>query len=245
MGYKIDLHIHTNINPHAYSTLEENIAAAAEKEMTTIAITNHGPALCDSPHWWGLGNIKIIPSVIKGVRILKGVEINILDENANIDINNEIYKCLDIVIGGFHSVPQYGFTGDIDKNTRAIVNLMRSQKVDIFVHLGNPEFPVRYEEIVKVAKECNIALELNNTSLTNARRGSDENCYKLAELANAEGCLISFGSDSHFSSYIGGFDEVEKIVEKVKYPEHLIINSSEERLNEFLKTRKELRPERI
>ncbi|MBP6063108.1 MAG: phosphatase [Fusobacteriaceae bacterium] len=245
MSYKIDLHVHTNINPHAFSTLEENLKAAKEKGMSTVAITNHGPALQDSPHWWGLANMCIIPEYIDGVRILKGVEVNILDEYANIDINQKIYKVMDIVIGGFHDIPEYGETGDIDKNTKAIINLFKSQKIDIGVHLGNPQFPIRYDEVVKAAKECNIAIELNNTSLTIARRGSAPNCLKIAELAKKEGCYISYGSDAHFSSYIGGFEEVEKLVEKVGYPEELIINSSEERLNNFLEMRKSLKPKNL
>ncbi|MEG0137297.1 MAG: PHP domain-containing protein, partial [Cetobacterium sp.] len=90
-NYKIDLHIHTNVNPHAFSTLEENIRAASRKGMKVIAITNHGPALPDSPHWWHLANIAILPEVIEGVRVLKGVEANILDENAKLDINQNVY----------------------------------------------------------------------------------------------------------------------------------------------------------
>ena len=43
--YLIDLHIHTNTSPHAYSTLEENVNRAKQKGMKIIAITNHGPAL--------------------------------------------------------------------------------------------------------------------------------------------------------------------------------------------------------
>ncbi len=247
MNYKIDLHIHTNVNPHAYSTLEENISSAKNKGMTTIAITNHGPALQDSPHWWGLANMDVIPRYVDGVRILKGVETNILDENANIDINQQIFRVMDIIIGGFHDVPQYGETLDEARNTRAIINLMRSQKIDVVVHLGNPKFPVNYEEVVKVAKECNIAIELNNTSLLSPgpRKGSAPNCLKLAELAKKEGCFVSFGSDSHFSLQIGIFDEVEKIIGAVDLPEELIINSSEERLDSFLKLRKTLRPEQI
>lgn len=247
MNYKIDLHIHTNVNPHAYSTLEENIRSAKNKGMTTIAITNHGPALQDSPHWWGLANMDVIPEYVDGVRILKGVETNILDDNANIDINQQIFKRMDIIIGGFHDVPQYGETLDTERNTRAIINLMRSQKIDIAVHLGNPKFPINYEEVVKVAKECNVAIELNNTSLLTpgSRKGSTPNCLKLAELAKKEGCFISFGSDSHFSLQIGIFNEVEKIIKEVNFPEELIINSSEERLNNFLKLRKSLRPKQI
>lgn len=245
MSYKIDLHIHTSMNPHAFSTLEENIRSASEKKMTTIAITNHGPALQDSPHWWGLGNMAIIPEYVNGVRILKGVEVNIIDDNGNIDINNKIYQIMDIIIGGFHDIPQYGDTLNKERNTKSMTKLIESQKVDILVHLGNPQFPIDYEEVVKAAKKAEVAIEINNSSFLNSRRGSAPNCYTLAKLAKKHRCRISYGSDSHFSSYIGEFKEIEKIIEEIQFPEELIINSSEERLNAFLKLRKELKPKNI
>ena len=49
-NYLIDLHTHTNCSTHAYSTLEENIAAAKKRGIVAIAITNHGPAIPDGPH---------------------------------------------------------------------------------------------------------------------------------------------------------------------------------------------------
>ena len=93
--YLIDLHIHTNTSPHAYSTLEENVNRAKQKGMKVIAITNHGPALPDSPHWWSLVNMRVIPEYMEGVRVLKGVETNVIDEYGNFDINQRVYDtCL-------------------------------------------------------------------------------------------------------------------------------------------------------
>ncbi|MEG1942117.1 MAG: phosphatase [Cetobacterium sp.] len=245
-NYKIDLHIHTNVNPHAFSTLEENIRAASRKGMKVIAITNHGPALPDSPHWWHLANIAILPEVIEGVRVLKGVEANILDENAKLDINQNVYERMEIILAGFHTVDGYEDTRDVVKNTNAILNLIKSQKADIIVHLGNPIFPVDYEKIVKAAKENSVALEINNTSLgTLTRVGSRKNCKQMLELAKKEGCYIVLGSDSHYSDHIGEFTNAIKLIEEVGYPEELILNSSVENLENFLKLRKGLRPKEI
>lgn len=240
MKYKIDLHIHTNVNPHAYSTLEENIAAAQKKEMKVIAITNHGPALPDSPHWWSLANMCIIPEYMNELRILKGVEVNIVGENGEIDINQRVYEVMDIIIGGFHTVPEYGYTLDIKRNTRALINLIKTQKVDILVHLGNPMFPIEYEDVVKCAKEHNVAIELNNGSLINSRKGSKINCEKIAELVKKYGGWLTLSSDSHFSREIGIFTEIEKIKDKFNFPDELLLNSSEEVLNKFLAIRKKL-----
>lgn len=42
---KIDLHTHTIISGHAYSTILENLQAAREAGLTAFAVTDHGPAM--------------------------------------------------------------------------------------------------------------------------------------------------------------------------------------------------------
>ena len=243
--YLIDLHIHTNTSPHAYSTLEENVNRAKEKGMKVIAITNHGPALPDSPHWWSLVNMRVIPEYIEGVRVLKGVETNVLDEYGNFDINQRVYDTMDILLCGLHPVENYGDILDIEKNTRAVINMIKSQKIDIMVHLGNPQFPLHYEEIVKAAKESNVALEINNSSLKGSRKGSKPNCRKIAELCKKYDCLISLGTDSHISYDIGEFDEAISLLNDINFPESNIINSSVEKLETFLKVRKDQRVKQL
>ena len=42
-----DLHTHTIVSDHAYSTLEEMVAGAARANLAAIAITDHGPQMPD------------------------------------------------------------------------------------------------------------------------------------------------------------------------------------------------------
>ncbi|MGL4392999.1 MAG: phosphatase [Fusobacteriaceae bacterium] len=242
MKYKIDLHIHTNANPHAYSTFEENVAAALRKKMDVIAITNHGPALEDSPHWWSLANVCILPEYFENMRVLKGVEANIINEHGELDINPKIYNMMDIVLAGFHGMECYGDSSSIEKNTGAILKLIKSQYPDILAHLGNPMFPIDYEKIAKEAAEKNIAIELNNSSFINSRKGSEPNCLKLAELVKKHGGYLVLNSDSHFSGHIGEFGAVEKIIEQINFPQEKLLNTSVEILNKFLNLRKSLSP---
>ncbi|MGL4989429.1 MAG: phosphatase [Cetobacterium sp.] len=240
--YKIDLHIHTNVNPHAFSTLEENISAAAKKGMEVIAITNHGPALEDTPHWWHLVNIAVLPDVIEGVRVIKGVEANICNEFGKLDINSRVSESVELVLAGFHVIDEYGNIDDREKNTTAILNLIKKQKADIIVHLGNPIFPIDYERVVEAAVQNNVALEVNNTSLgTITRVGSKKNCKAMLELAKKAGCLIALGTDAHYSGHIGCFERVIDLLNEVDYPEELIVNSSRDNFDKFLRVRQELR----
>lgn len=241
MRYPIDLHIHTNVNPHAYSTLEENIRSAQEKGMRVIAITNHGPALQDSPHWWSLVNMRIIPEYVGDLRVLKGVETNIIDENGNFDINQRIYDVMDIILCGLHTVEAYGDPSDIIKNTRAVINMIRSQKIDIMVHLGNPQFPLEYELVVQEAVKAGVAIEINNSSLKNSRKGSRPNCKKILELCKKYEAMVSLGTDSHISYDIGEFKEAQLLIEEVGYPVESIINYSMKNLDKFLENRRKKR----
>ncbi|MBM6821466.1 phosphatase [Fusobacterium mortiferum] len=241
MRYPIDLHIHTNVNPHAYSTLEENIRSAQEKGMRVIAITNHGPALQDSPHWWSLVNMRVIPEYVGDLRVLKGVETNIIDENGNFDINQRIYDVMDIILCGLHTVEAYGDPSDIIKNTRAVINMIRSQKIDIMVHLGNPQFPLEYELVVQEAVKAGVAIEINNSSLKNSRKGSRPNCKKILELCKKYEAMVSLGTDSHISYDIGEFKEAQLLIEEVGYPVESIINYSMKNLDKFLENRRKKR----
>lgn len=235
MEFKIDLHSHTNTSPHAYSTLEENIKAGKKIGLKILANTMHGPALQDSPHWWAIGNQRALPKFIDGIRVLKGIETNILNEDGDLDLNDSINGIVDIVIGGFHSVPEYGETGNKEKNTKAILNVIKNGKVDIIVHLGNPSFPVDYKKVIIEAKKYNVAIEINNGSLTSSRKGSKVNCEEIIELCRKHKNHISLGSDSHFSSSIGNFEAAIDLIKD--YDRDLILNTSEEHLEKFLKSR--------
>lgn len=245
MKYLIDLHTHTNVNPHAYSTLGENILEAKKKGMKVIAITNHGPALPDSPHWWSLRNLRALPNEIDGIRVLKGVEANVIDEDGSIDLNQYIYEIMDVILVGFHPVKGYPDGKDKEKNTRTMINLIKSQKADIIAHPGNPKFPMDYEKVIKTAKEYNVAIELNNSSFKGSREGSEENCKSIMSIAKKHGCYLSLGSDAHFSQSVGDLDIVGGLLEKIEYPKELILNSDTEILNSFLNLRKKLKPKEI
>lgn len=73
-----DLHTHTLASTHAYSTISENAFQAKERGILYLAMTDHGPAMEDAPHRWHFANLKAIPEFLCGVKILKGVEANIL-----------------------------------------------------------------------------------------------------------------------------------------------------------------------
>ena len=66
-----DTHTHTIASTHAFSTAQEMIAAAAEKGLYAIALTDHGYAMPGSPGKWYFECLGAIPSTFNGVRVLK------------------------------------------------------------------------------------------------------------------------------------------------------------------------------
>ena len=55
MDIKTDLHTHTLVSQHAYSTVIENVKYAAENGVEAIAVTDHAPGTPDGAHDWHFG----------------------------------------------------------------------------------------------------------------------------------------------------------------------------------------------
>ncbi|QIQ20833.1 phosphatase [Zophobihabitans entericus] len=231
MQYFVDLHMHTIASTHAYSTIQEYVQVAKNKGLKLIAITDHGTALGDSPHRWHFINLRIIPRIIDGVAVLRGIESNILSLNGEIDCDDNMYDGLDIVIAGFHEPALAPM--DIDKNTEAMIATIKNPKVNIISHPGNPKYPIHIMEVARAAKEHNVALEINNSSFI-SRKGSDDNCRQVAQAVKDCGGVIALGSDSHVAYTVGNFDHALELIKTVDFPTDRVINRSPKATLEFL-----------
>ncbi|MBJ6726030.1 PHP domain-containing protein [Geomesophilobacter sediminis] len=231
-----DLHTHTLASGHAYSTVNELAQAAAAKNLLALGISDHGPAMPGGPHRYHFCAMRFIPKEIAGVRILRGIEANIIDPTGRLDLAIGDMTHLDYVIAGIHDhcgFPE-GADGNIDLNTRALLAAMEHPRVKYISHPGNPEFPVHYRQIVEAAKATGTALEINNSSLGLSRVGSAGNCLKIARLCAEIGAPVAIGSDAHIAQGVGVFEDALKLVRDAGIAEEQVINSSLERLLGFL-----------
>ncbi|XKM13934.1 phosphatase [Orbaceae bacterium ac157xtp] len=231
MQFTTDLHMHTVASDHAYSTVHDYIHQAKIKGLKLIAITDHGPTLGDSPHPWHFPNQRIIPRIVDGVGILRGIEANILNLQGEIDCDDHMYPWLDIVLAGFHEPALMPM--DIDKNTEAMIATIKNPKVNIISHPGNPKYPLHIYEVAEAAKAHNVALEINNSSVV-SRRGSDDNCRKIAKAVKEVGGILSFGTDSHIAYTVGDFSHCFELIAEANFPVERIINHSPQAVLEFL-----------
>jgi len=239
MKYALDVHTHTIVSGHAYSTLMENAKVASEKGIKILGTTDHGCMMPNAPHIWYFSNYKVLPREMYGVTMLYGVEANIIDYNGKMDMDNETLDKLDIVIGSIHE-PIYDI-GTEKQNTESYINAIKSGKIDVVGHLGNPAIKVNYEEVVKCAKENNVLIEINNSSFTTSRVGSLGNCKEIALIAKKIGAKIILNSDAHFCTRIGEFTEAINMLKSIDFKDELIINSEPNDLIELLKSKGKLK----
>ena len=236
MNILVDTHTHTNVSAHAYSSLEENIRHAKNIGLEAIVMTNHGPAITDGAHEWHFLNARRnIPGEVDGVKVLIGAEVNILDENGNIDLTERALNELDVVIASMH-IPTFApATKQI--HTNAYLNVLDNPYVDIIGHSGTAVFEYDIEKVLEKAKKEHKMIEINNNSFL-MRKGSVENCVKIAKKCAEMGVYIVVGSDAHFSRGVGNFTAAADMLKEIDFPEELVANLNFERFLSVLRKRK-------
>jgi putative hydrolase len=235
MMYPIDLHTHTLVSTHAYSTLSDYVAAAKQKGIKLFANTDHGPDLPDAPHPWHFANLPVIPRFIDGVAIIRGIEANIKNVRGEIDCTPQMLAGLDFVIAGLHDPvcpPQ-----DKETNTATMIAAIANEAVHMISHPGNPKFPIDIYAVAEAAKKHEVALEINNSSFIHSRVGSEDNCRKIAQAVKDVGGYLALGTDSHIASALGDFEHCQRILNDVDFPSDRILNVSARRFLDFLQHR--------
>jgi len=226
MDLKADLHIHSIMSGHSFGTVSEISNIAATKNLKIIAITDHGPAITGAPSELYFRCPHMCPQEIAGVQILFGCEANILDFSGKLDLSEDIIAGLDIALAGFHDFT--GFTaGSCYENTNAIINMIKRYKaLDIIAHIGNPAYPVNYEDIIKCLNDYNVLIEINNRSFLeekrSARAGSKENCLRVMDLCVKYQVPVVVSSDAHNQYQVGCIALAENILKQIKFPRELI-----------------------
>ena len=171
-----DLHVHTISSGHAYSTVQEYVAAAKKKKLKVIAFTDHGPAMPGGAHLYHFSNMKMIPDYINGIRILRGAEVDVVDAKGGLDLPDKVLETLDFASVAMH--PKCGYEGNAEsRNTKTLLRALDHPRIKVIAHPGNPMYPIDYKKVIPIAKEKGILIELNNSSLTISRKGSFDRCF--------------------------------------------------------------------
>ncbi len=194
---KGDLHMHTRASDGAH-TIADMVIAASQKNYEYAAITEHSKGLKIAG---GLNEKELARHIkkidkedkkIKGIRILKGIEVDIKD-NGKLDLSDSILKELDIVIAAIHTK----FNMNKTEMTERILRAFDNKYVNILAHptgrlIGKRKpYEIDFEKIFKVAKKRNIMMELN--CFPNRLDLKDIHC----KMAKDIGVKIIISTDAH------------------------------------------------
>ena len=253
--YLVDTHMHTIASGHAYNTINEMLEKAYSMGMKVICITDHGPKMPGSFGEFYFSNLRVIPDcyypwrgipiheINKVPKLIVGMEANILNYNGDTDyetVGDNIHSVKHI-IASMHSVCIE--PGSYQENTDAYINAMKKPYVSVLGHIDDGKFPCDYEAIVKTAKEYNILIEVNNSSNSDKsfRLNSKENTLEYLQLCKENEVMVSLGSDAHYEGDIANFFNIIPLLNKVNFPEELIINSNPDLFLDFVEKKYEAR----
>lgn len=231
---KTDLHTHTIASGHAYNTRNEMIVAAAAKKLEVYALTEHAPAMPGTCHTMYFMNYRALPRKYGNMTVLYGAELNILDYEGHVDLPESILKEMDLTLASIH-MPCYS-SGSREENTRAYIGAMKNPYINIIAHPDDPRFPINYEELVKAAKNYKVILEVNNASLApgSFRGNPREAYYEMLELCKQYEVPVAMDSDAHVDSAVGEHGYAMEVLERVQFPEELLVNAHPEILENYI-----------
>ena len=192
-----DLHAHTKATD-GHATIREMAEAARSLGLEYLAVTEHSRRLtvahgldpqrllkqCDE--------IDRINAELKGITILKGIEVDILDDGT-LDLPDSVLSKLDLVVGAVHSK----FDLSRAKQTERILRAMDNKYFTLLAHPTGRMIEQRepYDadmlRIIRHAKQRGCCLELN----AHPERLDLLDTWCLA--AKEEGVLVAINSDAH------------------------------------------------
>jgi DNA polymerase (family X) len=194
---KGDLHAHSKASD-GHGTLKEMALAAQQRGFEYLAITEHSSRLTIAR---GLDTVQLTQQIdeidrlneqLKGITLLKGIEVDIL-EDGNLDLPDWLLGKLDLVVGAVHS----RFNLSRARQTERILKAMDHPHFTLLAHPSGrlidkrEPYDVDMLRIIRKAKERGCYLELN----AHPERLDLLDTYCHA--AKDQGVLISIDSDAH------------------------------------------------
>lgn len=227
-----DTHTHTLMSGHAHSTVLEMISAAKAKGLKFLAITDHTGIMPGAPKDVYFACLRsTLPEQYEGVYLLRGCEVNILDENGTVDLPKGLLKSLDWVIASIHSYVTAPM--DFHQCTKLWTAIAENPDVDVIGHCGEEKFKFDYEKVIPVFAENGKIVEINASSFKN-RPSCKDNCMQIAKLCWEHGVPLVVSSDAHFAGDVGEVSVAVELLLTYGIPEKAILNTDAVRFAEKL-----------
>ncbi|MDH4265881.1 MAG: DNA polymerase/3'-5' exonuclease PolX [Deltaproteobacteria bacterium] len=197
-----DLQMHTTATDGKHSIAE---MAEKVKEMgyAYIAITDHSKAvrvaggLDEKGLARHLKEIDKVAAQVTGVRLLKGVEVDILADGS-LDLKDDILQECDVVLAAVHS----RFNMEEKEMTRRIIKALKNPNVNILAHptgrliLEREAYKVNLKEVFQAAFDYGVVLEINAYPDRLDLRDVD------ARMAKEMGAKLAISTDAHSAAQL-------------------------------------------
>ena len=238
-----DMHTHTIFSLHAHSTVLANMQAAKSRGLKFLAVTDHfyqdGSSLNQKNEVTRIRHLEETLNTGGEPYVFAGAEFNIGQE---IRKRHQLEKLRWRPIG-LHAwfIDRKNLTLEkllklFDEATawhNAFVHIEREiDKLDHSRHgkILDAEVKNFFAEIIALAKEKNILLEVNEASLRRNSGGDGDRLRYLLQLARDNRNKIYLGSDAHFAGRVGDFQLSLELLNAVDYPRDLILNCDYDQL---------------
>lgn len=197
MGYRGDLHAHTDWSD-GHASITEMAVAAKARGYEYLAITDHSPRITVVN---GLGPERLVAQrrmidaangEVDGITVLQGIEVDIL-EDGTLDLPDDALAALDLVIAS----PHVKLRMERAAMTERMVRAVRHPHVDIVGHPTGRRPGSRagadydFEAVFREAASNGVVMEIDCDP---ARMDLSP---ELAALAASCGCRLSLDSDAH------------------------------------------------
>jgi putative hydrolase len=245
-----DVHTHTLFTRHAYSTLEENVRAAADAGLELLGSADHfsdmlyGRAF-DVRDFQFFFNTQAWPREWHGVRLLRGVEADIVDLEGHLfgwdvpvtegivgqpckDVATLAERVLDPQDYAIASIHASDFCDGASKarTTDMYVHALENPHVLALGHTGRAGVPFDVDTVLACARSLGKLIEINEHSLADNRERSLAPCHHIAERCAEMGVSICVNTDAHISAGVGRFPAALAMLDEIGFPQELVATRS-------------------
>ncbi len=241
-----DYHTHTRYS-HGKGTVEDNVKAALKRGLKEVAISDHGPA----HPFVGIKNLKTLRKIKEdiercrekyaGIKILLGIEANIISTSGELDITPPFIAELDILLVGLHTgiipkdisngldlmIKNWGsrYSPELSRevrriNTGALISAVENYPVNIVVHPGL-KLNIDTYKLAEVCALRGTALEINSSHGIKTR--------EFTRAAAQTDVKFVINSDAHSPEDVGNLEAGSNLAVALGLNPGRIINANPEK----------------
>jgi len=235
-----DKHIHSIRSLCGPMTMGEIVATAASKGVRGICVTDHGMAM-EVPRFQFHIFCKRYPDMVDGVRVFKGIELNVLDEAGHLDVPTELLPVFDYIAVGLHPVEPLLPDRGAKANTDALLNVFHNNPwIDALAHPTQRSHPLEFQRLLPVMAAEGIAFEVNDCNLRYGKATVEATAEALAS-AVIHGVPVVANSDAHVFHELGEDDNIARVFDMASLDPIIAVNAREKTLTAFLTERRNRR----